>query len=170
MDSRLADRDWLEAAYRTRSLADIAAELGCSRGTVRNRCVALGITRRPRGAHFKGKTKPPEQRAKMSATRRAYWAARGGMPAESRRKISVTKRRTSSGTKQGYPTAYDPEGRTEFAHRLVAGVPYRQVVHHRDEDITNYTPENLQVMTNSAHRRLHAAAQPRGGDGRFRRR
>ena len=43
MEILLKDIEWLAHQYRTRTLASIAAELGCSLSTVRNRLVAAGV-------------------------------------------------------------------------------------------------------------------------------
>jgi hypothetical protein len=42
-----------------------------------------------------------------------------------------------------------------------------EFVHHIDGDPANNAIENLELTTNSEHRKEHAAAQSRGSDGRF---
>lgn len=44
----LDDPLWLRTAYEFKTLAMIAAEVGCSAGAVRNRFIAFGIERRPK--------------------------------------------------------------------------------------------------------------------------
>jgi hypothetical protein len=41
-------------------------------------------------------------------------------------------------------------------------------VHHTDGDKFNDSPENLQILSNSEHRKLHCLTQPRDESGKFR--
>jgi hypothetical protein len=50
-------------------------------------------------------------------------------------------------------------------HRVVARPAPHQVVHHADGNPTNNAPENLQLMTQAEHARLHA--RERDMKGRF---
>jgi len=64
-------------------------------------------------------------------------------------------------------------GKREYVHRLVAaeilGRPLQssEHVHHIDESPGLNVKENLQISTNSEHRKIHAARDPRSEIGRF---
>lgn len=86
-------------------------------------------------------------------------------------KSRLTKKRIKP--TKGYSKYY---GRHE--HRVVAEkkigrkLQKGEVVHHIDGDKTNNHPNNLQVMTNSEHARLHAEerwieAKSKGGDAKW---
>lgn len=72
--------DVIREQYWTRgkSTAECANEFGVSAETLRRKMIEFGIPRRPKTARFggwnKGKSLPPEQRAKLSATRTARFA------------------------------------------------------------------------------------------------
>jgi len=42
-----------------------------------------------------------------------------------------------------------------------------EVIHHIDGDVTNNSIENLQILTNSEHRKLHVKKQNRNRKGQF---
>lgn len=86
-------------------------------------------------------------------------------------KSRLTKKRIKP--TKGYSKYY---GRHE--HRVVAEkkigrkLQKGEVVHHIDGDKTNNHPDNLQVMTDSEHARLHAEerwieAKSKGGDAKW---
>jgi hypothetical protein len=64
-------------------------------------------------------------------------------------------------------------GKREYVHRLVAaeilGRPLKssEHVHHIDESPGHNVKENLHISTNSEHRKIHAAKDPRSEIGRF---
>jgi hypothetical protein len=158
MDERLNDAEWLRAAYATRSTSAIAKELGCGTGTVRNRMIALGIPRRPHWAHFKGRPKSAQQRAKMSVARRKYWAAHTNREAF---KALISLRNSGTRNHSGYRTAYDPKQVTNREHRLVmeAHLGRRlerdEVVHHINGVKIDNRVENLLIMSPAQHMVLH---------------
>ena len=49
------------------------------------------------------------------------------------------------------------------------GRPLRsdEFVHHIDEDPANNAPDNLEITTNSLHRKYHSAKQKRDKSGKF---
>lgn len=57
--------------------------------------------------------------------------------------------------------SYHKKGSSKYVHREIAeemlGRPLRsdEIVHHRDKNIHNNSPENLMVMTRSEHTKLH---------------
>jgi hypothetical protein len=185
MDSRLNEPSWLSEQYAQHSLQAIADTLGVSRNTVRNRLIQFGITRRTHGAHFKGQPKPPDQRAKMSAARHAYWEAHPDRT-EHAVKVSQAKRRRYD-ARPYYVTAHSPASpyRKRREHRLVMeGILGRsltpdEVVHHVNHIKGDNRPENLVIMSRREHIGLHsrqwhqahpeARQRPRDASGRFQR-
>ena len=65
-------------------------------------------------------------------------------------------------------------GKRVYLHREVAAkalgreLATSEHVHHKDEDKGHNEPDNFEVCSNSGHRKLHAATQPRDATGRFR--
>ena len=172
MDERINDRAWLDHAYsiERRSTDDIARELGCATGTVKNRLHKLGIPVRSRGEHFKGQAKPPEQREKMAASRKAYWDAN---PATEEFKDKIAAARTRSGSRMGRPYLRIP-GRGYVAEHIYVAeqkigrrLDPGEHVHHIDGDIANNHPDNLTVLTAATHAALHGLTRQRDEKGRF---
>lgn len=68
---------------------------------------------------------------------------------------------------KGYVIHHRPDGRHRVEHRLVLeaamgrALASTEIVHHRNHVKVDNRPDNLTIMTNSAHMRLHMAA--RGG-------
>lgn len=56
---------------------------------------------------------------------------------------------------RGYERIYYPDGGFTYLHRLITNCPKGMVVHHKDGDKTNNELNNLQIMTNSEHAKLH---------------
>jgi len=71
------------------------------------------------------------------------------------------------------PDGYVRYSDDRYVHRVVMeeklGRPLEagEIVHHIDEDPTNNDPENLEVHTNSGHRKMHVVEQGRDAQGRF---
>lgn len=166
MDERLNDPKWLRTEYASKSLQAIADSLGCHRNTVRKRMVKLGIERQGRGEHLRGKPKPVEQRERMSASRQRYWDAR---PDRTMFKLKVSQAMRKNGTRCGRPYLY-VIGRGYVAeHTIVAEnkigrrLNKGEHVHHKDGDITNNDPSNLDVLTATEHARAHAKQRTKQG-------
>lgn len=77
------------------------------------------------------------------------------------------------GFRRGHDGGYIRYTNGEYVHRDVMskklGRPLRSIehVHHKDEDPTNNHPDNLELTTNSLHRKHHAANQKRDSEGKF---
>jgi len=78
--------------------------------------------------------------------------------------------------KRGYrlnADGYARDSKDVFIHRKVTAQKIgRELydwenVHHIDEDKLNNHPDNLEILTNSEHRKLHAAKQQRNKSGQF---
>lgn len=161
------------------SLPDLAQAYDISISTVRRRIVSAGGALRSRqegidlavkdGKYGPGrrgdKTYSPEFCQKISKHRKAWWEGRAkGVRINSRGYLEYT---------QG-----DLEGRLvhviKMEKHLGRGLLRGEVVHHIDGNKTNNDDNNLALMTNSSHARLHrlqdAAAgivRPRSYDGKF---
>lgn len=172
MSDKLDDKIWLKKQYEIgRSLQDIADELHVARNTIRNRFIKFKIKRRPRCSHFKGVPKSSGQRAKMSKARKAYWD-KNPMTDELRLKISQSRQTKDGISAKGRRLYILGRGRV-FEHRLVAeqmlGRPLspNEQVHHIDGDRLNNSPENLLILINSDHQKLHNKKRQRDNLGRF---
>lgn len=55
----------------------------------------------------------------------------------------------------GYTRIIRPGGKFEYEHRNKVKAPKGLVVHHKDHNKSNNNPDNLQVMTQSEHSKLH---------------
>ena len=55
----------------------------------------------------------------------------------------------------GYIKIKLPNGKYEYEHRIIACAPKELHVHHVDENTSNNSFENLRLVTNSEHARLH---------------
>jgi hypothetical protein len=168
---QLEDAEWLRAAYATRPLQEIADELGVGRNTIRNRCIKFGIERRPRAEHFQGTPKPIEQRRKMSQARKRFWDAR---PDRDEFRLKVSRGKTKHGlVNGGYRRVFDlergriRESRLVMERTLGRGLSPQEQVHHINGDKLDNRPENLMVLPNSEHQKLHNARRPRDKKGRF---
>jgi hypothetical protein len=58
------------------------------------------------------------------------------------------------------------DGKHVLEHRVLKNAPKHLIVHHRDEDLTNNAPDNLELMSRSEHTRLHNYLNPRRGHQR----
>ncbi len=77
------------------------------------------------------------------------------------------------GLKHGHDGGYIRYTNGQYVHRVIMsehlGRPLltEEHVHHIDGNPTNNKIENLELTTNSKHRKGHAAIQPRDKEGRF---
>ena len=165
----------MDAAYATRTERSIAAELGCSGATVWNWLKRHGIAKRGRGSP-KGSSKPPAQRAKMAAARRAYWAARSSPEERLAHAVKVSVAKFKHGNANGYLRVYVPGRGTMLAHRYVMEqilgrrLLAREVVHHKDGNKRNNHPGNLELTSPSSHSATHSRERGRTATGRLPRR
>lgn len=162
---QLNDPEWLVQAYKNKPLQAIANELGVARNTVRNRLVKFGIARRAWGEHLKGKPKSDEERRKYSDARKRYWDAHPDR-SSFRLKLSASKHKHHL-TASGYRRTFTLDQGRIREHILVVEtklgrklLPDEQV-HHKDENKLNNHPDNLEVLTNSEHQKLHFPSRPR---------
>lgn len=150
-----------------KSIPDIAAIVGLGRSTVRYHLLKFGIKLRTRAdgiravAHKLG--------AALRGTRRTFsneWKAN----------ISAGKRAAADGTARG--TRITSNGYVEFTRgpnkgRAVHVVTMEahigrslldyEVVHHKDHDKQNNEITNLELMTRSAHTKLHRESEKKNG-------
>lgn len=116
---------------------------------------------------MKGKKHSEESRAKMRAAQNPQWA---------RGELAINWKGGRTIDTDGYVLLYRPDhpaasGNYVFEHRLVAeemlGRPLRsgEDVHHVNERRDDNRPENLQVMSKSAHVRLHRRKEIADGKG-----
>ena len=168
--SNFPSDEWIISQYQTRSLQSIADEIGLSRNTLRNRLIKLGIARRKKGEHFSGKPKSEEQRAKMSAARSAYWEKH---PDKSEFKLKISRTKTKTGIKGGRKWVYALENGSMLEYRaMIESVIGRkllssEIIHHIDGNPSNNSIENLQIMSQSEHAKLHNQTKKRNALGRF---
>ena len=155
------------------SLQAIANMSGVHRNTVRNRLIALGVARRNRAEHFKGAPKSAEHRKKISASMKK---AHGNFPRTDEWRLKVSQGRRQTGLRNGTPHTFDlkygyiKESRLVMARMIGRALRQDEHVHHRDGDPFNNRPENLELLTPSAHLKIHAAQWPRDSKGRYVRR
>jgi hypothetical protein len=64
---------------------------------------------------------------------------------------------------QGYKVVYNDDHERVLEHRLIACVPDGLVTHHINGDPADNRPENLMIMTQSNHMKLHALLRRLGG-------
>lgn len=166
----LNDPSWLAERYAHHSLASIAAELGVHRNTVRNRMILFGIERKGRGEYFAGVPKPASQKQKMSEARRRFWEAH---PERDDFRLNQSRVKTKHGISKGYRRVYTLEIGRRREHILIVekaiGRKLRpgEQVHHVNGNKLDNRPENLQLLTNSEHQKIHNATRPRDEFGRF---
>ena len=144
--------DWLRREYvdLRRSTQSIADGIGVNRNTIRNRLIEFGIERRGKAAHFKGVTKPDSQRLAMSRARRATLGYPPDYPPP---ELGITQgRRFIYVPGRGKVFDYTIAAEDKIGRRLKDG----EIVHHIDGNSLNCNPDNLQVMTQAEHAKLHA--------------
>lgn len=77
------------------------------------------------------------------------------------------------GFKRGHDGGYLRFSNDRYVHRATVeehigrGLTGDEHVHHIDGDVENNAIENLEIVTNSNHRRLHCATQYRNSSGQF---
>ncbi len=169
-----ADLDRAPRMYvdETRSLPEIAKELGWPISRVRSRLIGCGVTLRTRSQALKSK---PNLNANLRGRKR------GPMPAETKRKLSEARLKQPCAGVSLKPSGYIAHTNGPHKDRSVHAVIMeerlgrrllpKEVVHHVDGDKTNNNIDNLALMTQSGHGRLHrmldVVARKRGEDGRF---
>lgn len=130
-------------------MQDIANSAGVHRNSIRNKLIEFGIERRGNADHLRGVTKPDSQRLNMSRARRKYLGYPADAPppqlgiVQGRRFIYVPGR--------GKVFDYTIAAEDKIGRRLAKG----EIVHHIDGNPLNCNPDNLQVMMQSEHARLH---------------
>lgn len=162
--------DWLREQYQSRSIQSIADELGVARNSIRNRMIKFGIARHSQGELLKGKTLSPEHIAKLSQARTKYWDER---PDRDAHKLKVSQAKRKHGAFQGRVRIYVLGKGRILRYRHVAEetlgrkLEAFEQVHHKDENKMNDLPDNLQVLPNSDHQKLHNLTRPRNKKGQF---
>lgn len=159
--SRGVNKAALVSSYASgRSIPEVASEHSVSRSAVRKAALEAGILRsRAAGVRLAARN------GKLGSGTRGKARL---FTAEHRQ--SVKKAAIQRGAERGAGYTIKPNGYMEFTrgphkgraiHRVVAeqmiGRPlgHDEVVHHRDSNRRNNSPENLEVMTRAEHTRLH---------------
>ena len=157
-----------------KSIPDVANETGHHQSTIRYHLLKAGVLRtRADGVRMsawkiserlRGKQRPMSEQTKKKLSDAGI--ARGDKTAKGTRVTS-----------QGYAEFTRGEHKGRMVHRVRAeiliGRPLApdEVVHHIDGDKLNNSPENLLVMVNSDHNKMHASAahknRERCSNGRF---
>jgi len=77
------------------------------------------------------------------------------------------------GIRHGHDWGYLRCSDGKYLHRLVMEeylgrrLSMHEHVHHLNGDVTDNRPENMEILTNSEHRKLHAVQQKRNKKGQF---
>lgn len=150
---QLQDRNWLMEQMATRSMQDIARELGTSQGNVSDHAKRHGIRSRfhdRSAATVAGlKKRWPNGRG---GTEAANW--RGGRIKAGGGHIYLYKPDHPNANLKGYVM----EHRVVVEEHLGRLLEKEEVVHHRNGIKTDNRIENLEVMTVTEHRREHMDA------------
>lgn len=137
------------------SQARIARELGTHQSVISHKLRDFGIKTRPAGAKFGMKMPDGHQ----SLSNNSRW--KGGIKL-SKGRILLKKPDHPKTNNQGYVR------RSHLVleeYRIEVGNNH---AHHRDGIRDNDSIDNLQVLSNSDHRKLHCLTQPRDESGKFR--
>lgn len=150
---QLQDREWLEEQLKTRTMLDIAKELGTSSGNVSDHVKRHGL----RWKHYDRIEAVREGLKKAFPNGRSGSAAsnwKGGRQITAGGHVYIHRPDHPSANKQGYV----------MEHRLVMEEHIRryltidEVVHHKNEDKLDNRIENLELMTVEEHRSYHLTA------------
>ncbi len=170
----LHDRDWLKEAYATQTVRQIAERLKCSPTGVSHALRRHGIDRRPEGrARVDARLNDREWLEAAYAQHTSYEIARDlGCNAATVREhlrmldIPVRRKVKRRRDRSHYPcmTPVAP-GRTALIHRFLMEehlgyqLPPNMHVHHIDGVRWNYALDNLMVMPQKTHHRLHGLSR-----------
>ena len=157
-----------------KSIPQIADEYGVSRSRVRTKLLTFGVCLRSR-----------VEGMKLALPRRKYQKTRKPFTEEHRAKISAARiahaeifAKGVSLKSSGYlehtrgPNKVRSVHRTKMEDTIVRPLLSTELVHHDDENRSNNSDENLEIMSRSEHSRLHALrninSRERDENGRFR--
>ena len=153
-----------------KSCKTIANEIGVSRSTIRNKLIEYRIPRRTISESLEGVPKTDIQRLKMSQSRTKYWD-RITPEEKSEHSLNISKGKFKHGMAQGRKRVYVAGRGQVHDYRIEAerilGRPLQkgEVVHHIDGNPLNCSPDNLQIMTQSEHARIHYKSRKRDASG-----
>ena len=149
----LANHDWLQGEMETKSCAQIARELGVTGNTIHNWAIRHGLI----------ESDINKSEAVKRGLAKKFPNGRFGEDASN---WSGGRRVMPSGYIYVYAPdhPYATKNGCVMEHRLVAEeqigrfLKPNEIVHHKDGDKANNSPENLEVVTRGEHLRAHFAA------------
>lgn len=149
----------IELYQAGKGIPEISEMLNLPRSTVRSCLILLGVQMRT------GKEAAAFSGWKISLATKGV--PRGPMKEETKEKIrrlSIARGLNSKGTSikpSGYIEITRGENKGRYQHVVIMEesigrrLRKHEVVHHKDRNRSNNSPENLQLMTRSSHMRLH---------------
>ena len=145
------NKEWMEEQYITlrKSCVEIGKDLGRGKVTINRWLHKLGIPVRRRGLRkdmFKGQNN-------------CHW--KGGVKMKRNKWILIYKPDHPSARKDGYIA----EHRFIMEQHLGRHLNKDEIVHHIDGDVLNNYIENLEIMTNGEHTKLHWKHQNYSSNG-----